>query len=204
MNLLVFFFLQSIKKRQNSTAVPLKESLGVVPTFDCFEIIRFCRTELHFSGFDPPPPPHLPPPPVAPALLSPSSHTCFGPEGGVWGSRCLYSNGSARWAIDGGIQNQLIPGSGETLWCGGTWKQRAAAWDPGWSLTIIKYYHPEAGGARGGRDTGSSWDPLAPVGGLQTHARTYAHPHTHCGFRKTQTVLFSRVKRAHASFDAPR
>lgn len=61
--------------RQNSTAAALKQSFGVVPTFDCFEIIRFHRTELHFSGFDSPPPPQPPPPPppppVAPALLFP-------------------------------------------------------------------------------------------------------------------------------------
>ena len=113
-----------------------------------------------------------PPPPDALALFSPSSHTCFGQEVGVWGSRCLYSNGSARWAIDDGIQNQLIPGFRETLWCGGTWKQRAAASDPEWSLTIIKYYHPEA------RDTGQRLRPIGPSG-WSTNTRTRAHTHTH-------------------------
>lgn len=88
----------------------------------------------------------------APALISLSSHTCFGEEGGVWGSHCLYLNGSVRWAIDDGVQSLLIPRLEETLWCGGTWKQRPAARDPKWSLTIIKYYHPEAGV---NRDTGT-------------------------------------------------
>lgn len=137
------------------------------------------------------------PPRFAPALVSLSSHTCFGQEGGVWGSHCLYLNGSVRWAIDDGVQSLLIPRLGETLWCGGTWKERAAARDPKWSLTIIKYYHPEAGRGGGWRgrgvrqrywDTGraaagperrgvcwgpSGWSTANPPPNLLTHPLTH-------------------------------
>lgn len=64
--------------------------------------------------------------------------------------QCAMSN---RWWC---VQSPLIPRLGETLWCGGTWKQRAAARDPKWSLTIIRYYRPGAGGGGGG---GTDRDP---------------------------------------------
>lgn len=89
-------------------------------------------------------------------------HTCFSQEGGVWISHCLCSNGSVRWAIDDGVQSLLIQRLQKALWCGGTWKQRAAAGDPGWSLTIIKYYHTESGGWRcrePGSRAGVCWRP---------------------------------------------
>lgn len=73
----------------------------------------------------------------------------FGQKWGVWESYCLCLNGSVQWAVDDGVQSLLILRLGETLWCGGTWKQSSAAQDPKWSLTIIKQYHPGDGGCGG-------------------------------------------------------
>lgn len=104
-----------------------------------FALIPFYTLETLLNVIVPPPPlpcTHLP---CLPTYV-------LAGEGGVWRSHCLYSNGSVRWAIDDGVQSLLIPRLGETLWCGGTWKERAAARDPERSLTIIKYYHPEARG----------------------------------------------------------
>ncbi len=150
---------------------------------------------------------HLPPQ-FAPALVSLSSHTCFGQEGGVWGSHCLYSNGSVRWAIDDGVQSLLIPRLGETLWCGGTWKQRAAARDPKWSLTIIKYYHPAGGEAEiQGPRQGSGWARetrrvQGPQWVVYSYTPTPTNTHWTLGTHSQWTMLFSRVQCAFRPFHA--
>lgn len=143
---MLWILLETLRCYFGLAVLDLCKQIGIVPVFEFPKIICFClrfHTKLQFFlflffCFDLPAR-------FAPALVSLSSHTCFGQEGGVWGSHCLYLNGSVRWAIDDGVQSLLIPSLGETLWCGGTWKERAAAQDPKWSLTIIKYYHPEAG-----------------------------------------------------------
>lgn len=109
--------------------------------------------------------------------------------GGLWISHCLCSNGSVRWAIDG-VQILLIQSLQKALWCGGTWK--AAAGDPGWSLTIIKYYHTESGRMemQSARATGQGDTACAGglVGGLLcsvvTRSQTDGHegnPNPVCG-----------------------
>lgn len=90
-------------------------------------------------------------------------HTCFSQEGGVWISHCLCSNGSVRWAIDDGVQSLLIQRLQKALW---SWKQRAAAGDPGWSPTIIKYYHTESGRMEMQRARPNGQGDKACAGGL--------------------------------------
>lgn len=107
--------------------------------------------------------------------------------------QCAMSN---RWWC---VQSLLIPRLGETLWCGGTWKQRAAARDPKWSLTIIEYYHPGAGGGGAEIQTGTQAGQRlgqgdeacagAPVGGLYTPAPT---TYWTLGSHSQRSVLFSK------------